>query len=625
MAGLSLALFGQYLLEPTARIAPAIVFYIAAAGFIGWGILQNEWRLPDLPEVSEEAHVKQPNRPQVLIALVLLLTAFHLFGDNRFTALNLFLWVSGILAFVHAFWMPGPSKSFTRQIDWEWMALLAAVLLLAAFFRFHRIYEVPAEPFSDHAEKLLDIYDISRGKTSIFFERNTGREAFQMYWTLAVSNIFNTGLSFLSLKIGTALLGFLALPFVYLLGREFGGAFTGFFALFIFGVAYWPNVISRIGLRFPLYPLFGAATLLYLVRGLRTLSQNDLLLCGLFLGLGLHGYSPFRMMPLVVVIGFLIFILHARSVENRRRAWWWLALVAITALIVFLPLLRYALQHPDLVGFRALSRLGFAGREIPGEPVVVFLSNFVRGMLMFNWDDGDVWVNSIPHRPALDVVTAALFAIGMLLLIVQYTRHRDWRDLFLPVSIPLLLMPSILSLAFPIENPALNRAGGAAVAAALVCARALDGWVAGFGTARKRSFVGYFLAALLLSAAVWQNYDLVFKKFDASYRLAVWNSSEMADVIRDHGDLDTAWIVPYPQWVDTRLPAIWLGKVDGDLALWPHEFEATKNVSGPKIFLFKPEDFETEKALKQLYPDGTLSRYTSASIAKDFMVFHVEE
>ena len=34
---------------------------------------------------------------------------------------------------------------------------------------------------------------------------------------------------------------------------------------------------------------------------------------------------------------------------------------------------------------------------------------------------------------------------------------------------------------------------------------------------------------------------------------------------------------------------------------------------------------DTEKALKQLYPNGILSRYTSASAGKDFMVFFVEK
>jgi hypothetical protein len=222
-------------------------------------------------------------------------------------------------------------------------------------------------------------------------------------------------------------------------------------------------------------------------------------------------------------------------------------------------------------------------------------------------------------------VTGALFVIGLLLLFARYLRERDWRDLLLLVSIPVLLMPSILSLAFPMENPALNRAGGAAVAAVLVSARALDGLIAGFGVDRRRNFIAYGLVAVLLSVTALQNYSLVFRKFDASFRLAVWNSSEMGEVIRNHRNIEAAWIVPYPQWVDTRLPAIWMGIVARDFALWPEDFAATRDVAGPKLFLFKPEDLETENALKQLYPNGTLNRYTSVTIGKDFMIFFVEE
>jgi hypothetical protein len=99
----------------------------------------------------------------------------------------------------------------------------------------------------------------------------------------------------------------------------------------------------------------------------------------------------------------------------------------------------------------------------------------------------------------------------------------------------------------------------------------------------------------------------------------------MADVIQARADIDSAWIAPYPQWVDTRLPAILLGSVDRDLALWPDDFSAMRELQGSKLFLFKPEDLETENALKQLYPEGTLSRYTSVNIGKDFMIFFVEE
>jgi hypothetical protein len=259
----------------------------------------------------------------------------------------------------------------------------------------------------------------------------------------------------------------------------------------------------------------------------------------------------------------------------------------------------------------------------------VFLSNLVNGLLMFNWDDGGIWVNSLPHRPALDVVTGALFVIGVILLIARYIRGRDWRDLFLLLSIPLLLMPSVLSLAFPDENPALNRAGGAAVSAILVSALALDGLVAALGAETKRVVVTYALTGFLLLVSAVQNYDLVFRQFNEKYHLGVWNTSEMGEVIlefkAEYGKTDSVWIVPYPQWVDTRLPGMWIGILNRDFALWPDYLKDTVKIEGPKLFIFNPDDTETENTLKVLYPAGALSRYTLATPGKDFMVFLVEK
>jgi hypothetical protein len=61
------------------------------------------------------------------------------------------------------------------------------------------------------------------------------------------------------------------------------------------------------------------------------------------------------------------------------------------------------------------------------------------------------------------VVSAALFYLGMGLLLLRYLRQRNWEDLFLLLAVPMLMLPSILSLAYPAENPAPNRAGGALV------------------------------------------------------------------------------------------------------------------------------------------------------------------
>ena len=637
---LFLALAGQFSLESMHdQTNFGIAIYVFAIGFLIWAYIKDEWHLPALPVFVQMPEPMSTRIIPFISSIVFALLAFWFFGGGKFSVVNVTFWMLSLALLVYSLWLKNPKIAQETDPDERrkkliWNALVVGVFAITIFYRLYRTDSVPVEPFSDHAEKILDVYDITQGDTSVFFRRNTGREAIQMYWTLLVANVFGTGLSYLSLKLGTALLGILTLPYIYLLGKELGNERVGLFALFLFGIAYWPNVISRIGLRFPLYPLFAAPTLLYLIRGLRTRNRNDFILSGIFLGLGLHGYSPFRIVPFLVVIAFMIYFLHAQSKGNREQGVLWLVIIAVTSFFIFLPLLSYWIEFPEYFGERAISRLTGISQvtgistPLPGPVWQLFLSNLYRAMLMFNWDDGEIWVNSIPHRPALDMVTGALFVIGIVLLIVRYVRQRDWRDLLLLVSIPVLLMPSILSLAYPGENPALNRSGGGAVPAILVSALALEGLVTGLGTEKKRLFITYGLTGILLAASAYQNYDLVFNQFDKKFRAGAWNTSEMGQVISDfraqYGQTDTFWIVPFPYWVDTRLPGVWAGIPNRDFALWPDNFSATLSLPAPKMFVFWPDDLKTENALKELYPDGVLTRYTSTFPGKDFMLFFVE-
>ncbi len=145
---------------------------------------------------------------------------------------------------------------------------------------------------------------------------------------------------------------------------------------------------------------------------------------------------------------------------------------------------------------------------------------------MFNWDDGQIWVHSVPYRPALDVVSGALFVMGIFLLLVRYIRQRHWLDLFLLLAVPLLQLPSILSLAFPAENPALNRAGGALVPTFLIVAIALDGLLAGIASRMNRRPAAVLTGVVILflaGTAAFQNYDLVFHQYATQYTAGAWN------------------------------------------------------------------------------------------------------
>lgn len=626
-----------------------IALYIAAFAVLALAIRHGEWKLPALKPTAEGTDPLTYRGLPLILGMGLAVIAFFLFGNGLFTTTNLVVWILATLCLLGAFWLNRSSlrfaygrftNSFQREV-WtisisRWSVLLIAVTALIIFFRFYQTTTVPPEPFSDHAEKILDVYDVSQGQTKIFFTRNTGREAFQMYWTLLVANLFNTGLSFLSLKLGTAILGFLTVPFIYLLGKEIGGPRVGLFALLMAGIGYWPNVISRVGLRFPLYPLFAAPVLFFLLRGLRTRNRNDFLLSGLFLGIGLHGYSPMRIVPFVVVAAFIIYWLHSQSQDARKELPIWLAMLALVATFVFLPLLRYWLDDPAIFGFRAFTRLGSVEQPLPGPAYQIFFSNLWNALRMFNYDDGEIWVHSVTHRPALDIITAALFLIGVVLVLVRYIRNRHWLDLFLLISIPLLLMPSVLSLAFPGENPALNRAGGAYIPAFLLAAMALDGLLSSFGRGGLRNVLTWGLAGLLFVISARQNFDLVFTQYYEYFRDASWNSSDMGKVIKEfeqvHGNANNVWIVPFAHWVDTRLPAVWAGIPNRDMAVWRDDLPNTLDFTGPKLFMVKadtdrPEanDQETLNALEELYPNGQLRMFDSDVPGHDFWIYSVPE
>lgn len=644
------ALLAQRALEPPGRSAPlGVVLYLVAVAGIAWGYLKGEWRLPvgpssDRSEPDQEARVQKVRPVGFVLAILLSLAAFFMFGGGRFTRANLVVWLLALVAFLFAFWLPDSNRppwwvrvrvAVKRALVngltiSTWSLLVLAVFGLAAFYRFYLLDQVPAEMFSDHAEKLLDVSDVLNGQYNIFFPRNTGREAFQMYLTAAMAILFKTGLSFLSLKLGTAICGVLTLPFIYLLGKEVANRRVGLLAMFFAGLAYWPNVISRVALRFTLYPTFTAPVLYFLVRGFLHRRRNDFILAGIFLGIGLHGYSPFRFVPFVVLVAVGLYWIHQKSTQARLAAIWNTLLLAVASLIVFLPLLRYWISNPGLFSYRMMTRMGQAEKTFDAPPVQIFLTNLWRSLGMPFWDNGQIWVHSVPIRPALGIVPAVFFGIGIILLLVRYFRRRHWLDLFLLVALPLLMMPSALSLAFPDENPSLNRSGGALIVVFLIAGLGFDRFISGLGSRRLSPggrWVAWIVGIGLLAGSAVQDYDLVFRQYADQFKANAWNTSELGAVIRQfsdsYGAQDSAWVVPYPHWVDTRLVGIRAGYPLRDYALWRENIHETVDDPRPKLYLVKPEDTETLELLRSLYPTSVERLFQSKASGRDFYMVSV--
>lgn len=640
------ALIAQIRLEPPTQDAiTGIIFYAAATGLMVWSLAKQNWLLPAVKTERARPIGLQVRALPLFVFLLFFFASFIAFSDNRFSVLNVALWLATLVFGLLAFWerekrpamflrfrnfLVEKKKECGQIKTFIFPFLVLASFALSAWFHIYNLDSVPLNMTSDHTEKLLDIYDVLNGNPHIFFMNNGGREPIHFYLSAMLVKLFGVSLNFSVLKISMSLAFLISLFYVYRLGKEAGTRWTGLIFMTLLGFSSWMNIISRVGLRVVLAPVFVAPVMFYFFRGLRTSRRNDFVLAGILSGLGLLGYSAFRLMPLVIGAGVLIFWLYRRKSQAARKVGWALGLMALFALVLVLPLLRVFLDFPEVLSYRTLSRLTSAEVPLQGGALVIFLSNFWKCLVMPFWKDGNTWVISVMDRPGLDVVSAAFFFVGLLLSFWRWLRFHSWRDLLLILSIPLLMLPSSLALAFPGENPSLSRAGGAAIPIFLMTAIALESLLASLwrsvgGKVGKSAVVALGLVLVGVSAA--QNYEIALKQYPAEYVKNTWNTTQMgnvaADFIADGGDPANVWVVGVPHWVDTRLVAISAGYIGRDYAIWPDDLADTRMRVGEKLFLVKADDIASLNLLHALYPAGDASLNTNEVEGRDFFAFFV--
>ncbi len=331
------------------------------------------------------------------------------------------------------------------------------------------------------------------------------------------------------------------------------------------------------------------------------------------------------------------------------RAFWANVLLMITvAVLAFMPLVRFSIEQRDLFWFRSVTRASTRETGQTFNAVERFLGNLWNAALQFNYRGDNVWVNTVPYDPQLDPVSGALFVLGVvyvILALVGMVRlsksrrvgifgDRSFTAAALLVTLPMLLMPSILALAFPIENPSVFRACNAPpvvmifVALPLVLAvrrlrEALGSWGAVAGAA---------LVASVLLAATVMNYRTYFETYDFQLRRTAQNAGEIAEVLggftKSVGDIDHAYMVAFPNWVDTRNVFLAMGAGPRNNYLpveqGANAARAQVNDPAPKMYILNVTDQRNLQILRSLFPQGQVYTYQSRTGPdKDFTVFFV--
>ena len=444
---------------------------------------------------------------------------------------------------------------------------IAAVLILvclAAFFRFHRLQEVPIGLWRDEAANGLEALRLLDGNISIFYGT---REPLFIY--LVAVSVALLGRTPLAIRVVAAIVGTATIPVTYLLVKELfrsteqrARAIAGLSSFWL-GTSYWHINFSRLGFRGILLPLLSTLSFYLLWRGWNELtharrtsaSRPSLTLLwfavsGLLFGLTMYTYTPARFLPIAV----LPFLAHAlwrnwKTGPHLRETLFSslplakaFSVFGLAALLVVAPLGLHFLTNPR--SFLARSGVSVLGVSHDEPLPVVLGENTLRQLGMFGFVADPNTRHDPAGRPAFDLLTLSFFIIGLMLSI---RRNRETPYLFALAWFSVMLLPAVLT--FP-ELPHFLRAIGALPVAYVFPALGVEKawqWLRGEEASIKLSsaFAGLLAVSFaLMGFFTYRDYfspkveeiELV-KAFDPRF-------VEIASVMNELDEPDSVWIIP---------------------------------------------------------------------------------
>lgn len=589
------------------------------------------------------------------------------FGGNRFRPLGVLVWAGGLLLCLSYLYLTEAPRTlgqrlsalFSRRpftIPKVWLGVAIAVWVGAAL-RLHQLEAIPADIGWDLPYNYTDALTILNGEYPIFFPANQGREGLFFYLIVLVARF--ALLSHFSIKLTSAVVGIVAIPALFLLGRRLFNPSVGLVAALFLAVNRWHVVLSRSGFRVSLLPLFTILLLYAVVRALQSGRPFDFALAGLVMGLGLYTYSSYVFAVVAVFAGLALHTLTARRSDWRGLFPKVLLMVAV-AVVVFAPLGRFALEHPE----QYLQRVGLQTRLLTADPNrpqmtrAVFLENVRSSLLMYHvYGDHNVRFN-VPFLRHFGFVSAVLLVPG---LFYAVRRWRQGHNSMLLLMFFFLIVPMTLAM-FPHEMPNIFRAAGTIgpglvlVAVPLVAAASrlrelarayppfdfrvrlgvsvpaeAHEFVADIGRRGLLRLLPALAISLLLVAEYRETHRIYFHDFVSVLpdRQNVSIAKEMARQIEAYGDFESCYIKVWPHWFDGRALQTYLRKQYS--GAWYPEFSELAQGQPPLssilergMFILHPGDAAGLNTLSAAFPKHVTSVRYFPDDTPAFVTVYVE-
>lgn len=380
---------------------------------------------------------------------------------------NIYAWILHILSLVSILvaaigFSKSRKKRTTKGSSWQWFEIIAliVVLLISLFLRIYKLSLLPFGFWYDEADNGLNALQIFSNPMNIPVFAPSTRLPAHLIYLIAISIKF-LGQTVFSVRIVSVLFGVGTAAAAFLAGRElFGSRRIGILFAFLLAVSRWDLVWSRIGMHGITVPFFELLTFGLILRALRLQRFKDYLIAGLVMGLGLCFYVPFRFFPLIMIILLIATCITHR--EYLKNAWRHILVFIFGVILISVPISQFAIFHGDDFWGRTSQVSIFTDRTIK-EGIQTAIKTTGEHVAMFTYKGDRNGRHNIPSEPMLDIVSGALFILGVSLCIYRINR---------PVSIILLcwllfmLAPGIFSLDF--ESPQSLRAIGSLPAAYLI-------------------------------------------------------------------------------------------------------------------------------------------------------------
>jgi hypothetical protein len=464
-----------------------------------------------------------PSRARPCLGVVLLGTgvisgviATHL-ADGTLTqpGQGVAAWLAGGIAFLMgAAVLDGAPRRV--GVAWPDVAVVSALTAVAVLARVVSLDTIPRSFSGDEGEMREVARAVLRGELVDPFA--TGWLSHPTLWFfLQAGSLRAFGDDVVGLRMLSALIGAATVAALYVFARSTYGRGPAIVAAALLAVYHLHVHYSRIGLNNVADALPALVAFTALLHGIRRGSWLGFAGAGAALGLSMYFYMGARLVPIVAAIALahLLLVDRRRFRELAAR----IALVPVGFALVAGPLIHWFAEHPDALDARlklvGLVQSGaFEERQGAGESALGILGAQFRRAAGAYTSVPDRTTFYDPGTPLLDAISATLFVIGLIVLVVAWRRSES------AVLASWLLGAGLLGGMLLVDPPQSTRYVNAAPAVCLVVALGLVSVVRFLGRSADLSSRTQHVVVVttVMGLALW-NLDFYFRDYTPRAKL----------------------------------------------------------------------------------------------------------